>query len=122
MILRSIRNRRTFIEKTCAVITRSAVLIALSLVSTILGAHGQGAERGLAFARANCARCHSVDRSSESPLQAAPPFRSLHKRYRVEALAEAFAEGVTTGHPAMPEFTLTPAQIGDLLSFLKTLE
>ena len=96
--------------------------VAFALVSLATTAHGQSPERGLAFARANCARCHAIDRSSDSLLQAAPPFRSLHKRYRVESLAEALAEGITTGHPAMPEFTLTPAQIGDLLSFLKTLE
>ena len=99
-----------------------ALLIALALVSLATAAHGQSAQRGLAFARTNCATCHAIDRSSESPLRAAPPFRLLHKRYPVEALAEALAEGISTGHPAMPEFTLTPAQIGDLVSFLKTLE
>jgi cytochrome c len=99
-----------------------AFAVALVLVSPGTAARGQSPERGLAFARANCASCHSIDRSSESPLQAAPPLRSLHKRYPLESLAEALAEGITTGHPAMPEFTLKPAQIGDLLSFLKTLE
>jgi mono/diheme cytochrome c family protein len=85
-------------------------------------AHGQNAQRGLTFARARCATCHAIDRSSESPLKAAPPFRTLHKRYPVEALAEALAEGISTGHPAMPEFSLAPTQIGDLIVFLKTLE
>jgi cytochrome c len=101
---------------------RHALAIGLAIVSMGTAAHGQSTERGLAFARANCASCHSIDQSAESPFPAAPPFRSLHKRYRVEALEEALAEGIITGHPAMPEFTLTPAQIGDLLSFLKTLE
>jgi hypothetical protein len=27
-----------------------------------------------------------------------------------------------TGHPAMPEFRLDPAQIGDVLAYLKSLE
>ena len=52
----------------------------------------------------------------------APPFRSLHLRYPVETLAEAFAEGITTGHPSMPEFRLDPGQINDVISYLKTLE
>ncbi len=99
-----------------------ALLVALVLASMATAAHGQSAPRGLAFARANCATCHAIDRSSESPLKAAPPFRSLHKRYPVEALAEALAEGISTGHPAMPEFSLAPAQIGNLIAFLKTLE
>jgi hypothetical protein len=37
-------------------------------------------------------------------------------------LEEALAEGITTGHPSMPEFKLDPAQISDFISFLKSLE
>jgi len=57
-----------------------------------------------------------------SPLAAAPPLRELHKRYPVENLAEAFAEGIVTGHPSKPEFRLDTAQIDDLLANLKSLE
>jgi mono/diheme cytochrome c family protein len=46
----------------------------------------------------------------------------LHKRYPVEDLAESLAEGIVTGHPTMPEFRLDPAQISDVLAYLKTLE
>jgi cytochrome c len=79
-------------------------------------------QRGKTFALTNCARCHSIDRVTPSPLTIAPPFRTLHKRYPIESLAEALAEGIVTGHPTMPEFRLEPDQIHDLLSFLKTLE
>jgi cytochrome c len=51
----------------------------------------------------------------------APPFRELPKRYPVDHLAEALAEGIVTGHPAMPEFTFTPREIEALLSYLSTL-
>ena len=79
-------------------------------------------QRGKIFALNNCAKCHSIDKASPSPLKIAPPFRTLHKRYPVETLAEALAEGIQTGHPTMPEFQLEPDQIGDLLAYLKTLE
>jgi mono/diheme cytochrome c family protein len=79
-------------------------------------------QRGKTFAITNCARCHSVDRVTGSPLKIAPPFRTLHLRYPIEDLAEAFAEGIETGHPTMPVFQLEPDQINDLLSYLKTLE
>jgi len=88
----------------------------------IAPAHAQSTQRGLAIARANCARCHSVDKSGESPLPAAPPFRILHQRYPVETLEDALGEGIVTGHPDMPEFRLNPDQIGDLIAFLKSLE
>ena len=78
--------------------------------------------RGRAFAQTNCSRCHSIDRHTPSPLAIAPPFRTLHKKYPLDTLAEAFAEGIDTGHPTMPMFTLEPDQINDLLSFLKSLK
>jgi cytochrome c len=79
-------------------------------------------QRGKTFALNNCARCHSIDKVSSSPLKIAPPFRTLHKRYPIETIAEALAEGIQTGHPTMPEFQLDPDQIHDLLAYLKTLE
>ncbi|WP_336490995.1 c-type cytochrome [Methylobacterium nigriterrae] len=80
------------------------------------------AQRGYAFLQANCARCHAVGRAGGSPLAEAPPFRTLHERYPVENLAEALAEGITTGHPSMPEFSLDPGQVDDVIAYLKTLK
>jgi mono/diheme cytochrome c family protein len=96
-------------------------LLALSLLAPALAA-SPSEERGKTFALNNCARCHSIDRVTQSSLKIAPPFRNLHKRYPVETLAESLAEGIQTGHPTMPEFRLDPDQIHDLLSYLKTLE
>jgi mono/diheme cytochrome c family protein len=79
-------------------------------------------QRGKAYAQSHCARCHAIDRVSNSPLDIAPPFRTLHLRYPVETLGEALAEGIYTGHAEMPAFELNPDQIHDLLSYLKTLE
>jgi cytochrome c len=79
------------------------------------------AERGLTFVRTHCSSCHAVGQIGESPLPIAPPFRVLHLRYPIDDLAEALAEGITTGHPTMPEFQLDPAQINDVLSYMKTL-
>ena len=96
-------------------------LLALTLATSALAA-SPSEERGKTFALNNCARCHSVDRVTQSPLKIAPPFRNLHKRYPIETLAESLAEGIQTGHPTMPEFQLDPDQIRDLLSYLKSLE
>ena len=79
-------------------------------------------QRGRELARANCARCHSIERSGDSALKSAPPFRTLHQRYPVENLEEALAEGIVTGHTDMPEFRLEPDQIADFIDFLKALE
>jgi len=74
------------------------------------------------IARTHCARCHSIDQVSPSPLAIAPPFRTLHKKYPVENLEEAMAEGLSTGHPTMPEFRFDVDQIADFIAFLKSLE
>ena len=79
-------------------------------------------QRGVRLARVHCAQCHSIDKVSPSPLPDAPPFRELHRRYPVETLAEALAEGIVTGHPSMPEFRFEPDQVGDFIAFLKSLE
>jgi len=96
-------------------------LIGLLLIDPALAAT-TAEQRGRAYARANCARCHAIDRRSESPLKIAPPFRTLHQRYPIGSLEEALAEGIYTGHADMPAFQLEPDQIHDLLSYLKTLE
>jgi mono/diheme cytochrome c family protein len=96
-------------------------LFTLMLIAPALAA-SPSEERGKTFAINNCARCHSIDKVSPSPLKIAPPFRNLHTRYPIDTLAESLAEGIQTGHPTMPEFRLDPDQIHDLLSYLKTLE
>jgi mono/diheme cytochrome c family protein len=40
----------------------------------------------------------------------------------VNALEEAFAEGILVGHPAMPQFRFTPAQIDDILAYLQSVQ
>ncbi|MGJ4888105.1 c-type cytochrome [Bradyrhizobium sp. HKCCYLRH3099] len=97
------------------------LLVAMSLASPSYAA-STPEQRGRAFAKVHCARCHAIGRTGDSPFEPAPPFRTLHLRYPVETLGEALAEGIVTGHPAMPQFELTPPQINDFLSYLKSLE
>jgi cytochrome c len=108
--------------------------VAIVVLATLLCAEGVAAasapslheiERGRAFAQRHCATCHAIGRTGSSPYAPAPPFRTLHERYDVEALAEALAEGIVVGHGGarqMPQFVLSPAEIDDLLAYLKSLE
>jgi cytochrome c len=82
-------------------------------------------DRGRVLAQENCSACHAIGPTGESPYAPAPPFRTLHQRYDVEGLAEAFAEGILVGHKGekqMPEFMMTTEQIDDLIAYLKSLE
>ena len=103
---------------------RRSALCGIVLVLGPLSAVAQEGrvQRGLTFAQTNCSQCHAISRVGDSPMPEAPAFRTLHTRYPVENLAEAFAEGFTTGHPSMPEFQLDAAQINDLIAYLKSVQ
>lgn len=98
----------------------AAILVACAS-STPADALEPREQRGLVFAKTNCATCHAVERRDASPMKIAPPFRSLGERYSLDTLARAFAEGVTASHPTMPRFQLDSAEIGDLVAYLATL-
>ena len=102
----------------------SVTAVALALLCESAGAQARSpaAQRGFNFVRTNCARCHAIDRVSPSPLAIAPPFRTIHTKYPIVYLEEAFAEGIVTSHPTMPQFRLDPGQIADVIAYFKTLE
>ena len=100
----------------------SVALLALATLSITAHAQSASAQRGVGIARTYCVNCHAIDKVSPSPLTIAPPFRDLHKKYPVEQLQEALAEGVVTGHPTMPEFRFEADQVADFIAFLKTLQ
>lgn len=77
---------------------------------------------GHALAEEKCARCHAIGAEGESTLPIAPAFRTLSERYPVEDLAEALAEGIVSGHPAMPEFMFEPDEIGALIAYMKSVQ
>lgn len=79
-------------------------------------------ERGRHIAQDNCATCHAIGTSGNSPLDGAPPFRTLHNSYPVEQLGELFIEGVAGPHSAMPEFHLDQDESNDMVAYLKSLE
>jgi mono/diheme cytochrome c family protein len=78
--------------------------------------------RGELLVTRNCARCHAVGRTGVSPHPAAPPFRALSRKYKIEGLAEALAEGLSTGHPDMPEFVFAPKDVGAIIDYLKSIQ
>lgn len=78
-------------------------------------------QRGQEMASARCGSCHAVGPDGSSPLPAAPPLRDIANLYPPTQLQEAFGEGITTGHSAMPQFELRPGEINDLIAYLESL-
>jgi cytochrome c len=78
--------------------------------------------RGEILLTTNCARCHAIGTTGVSPHSAAPPFRTLSRKYPIEGLEEALAEGLSVGHPDMPEFVFEPEDVGAIVAYLKSIQ
>lgn len=76
---------------------------------------------GKRFVEQNCARCHAIGSFDKSKHADAPTFREISNYYPLDGLEEGFAEGIVTGHPDMPVFTLEPIQIADVIAYMETL-
>jgi mono/diheme cytochrome c family protein len=81
-------------------------------------APAQDVQEGLRLAVANCSRCHALGEHDASPFADAPPFRDIPQFYGAGELEQAFNEGFVVAHPAMPEWTMTPAQARALAAFI----
>jgi cytochrome c len=79
-------------------------------------------KRGEALLTAHCSRCHAVGRTGASPHPEAPLFRALSRRYSIDGLAEALAEGLSVGHPDMPEFVFDSDEVGAILAYLRSIQ
>jgi cytochrome c len=79
-------------------------------------------KRGQELVAKECGRCHGIGRSDASRHPQAPPFRTLSKRYPIEALEEALGEGIISGHPDMPEFQFDSNDVGAIIAYLKSIQ
>ena len=103
------------------IISPLAALLALVGSFDLALAQDSLLKRGRDLAEQHCVRCHAIGPEDDSRLPQAPPLRELRGRYPVENLAEAFAEGIVTAHPAMPEFSFEPPEIEALLAYIDKL-
>ena len=63
-----------------------------------------------------------MGRTGASPHPAAPPFRTLSRKYKIEGLSEALAEGLSTGHPDMPEFAFETDDVAAIIAYLNAIQ
>jgi mono/diheme cytochrome c family protein len=98
------------------------VLLSLMAVSRALAQDRADLERGHSLVATHCSRCHSIARTGTSPHRDAPPFRTLGQKYPVDWLGEALGEGLSTGHPDMPEFVFEPQEINAILTYLQSIQ
>ena len=103
-------------------------LALIGMAAGLAGATAAGAadpariEAGRRIAEKACADCHAIGSTGTSAKPEAPPFRELGRKYPVESLEEALAEGVVVGHPGMPQVKMNEAEIGAFLAWLSSIQ
>lgn len=98
-----------------------AAIIVLGLAPPAFSDEAAAIAYGKGLVVENCSGCHGVGEADKSVHPQAPEFRTLSERYPLDALEEAFVEGIDTGHPDMPRFVASPEQITAILSYIATL-
>ena len=88
----------------------------------VAAADAETLKHGQTLLTEKCGRCHGIGRGDASRNDKAPPFRTLSKRYPIEALEEALGEGIISGHPDMPEFEFDSDDVGAIIAYLKSIQ
>ena len=104
---------------------RIAILAGILATVTAPAAMAQGdasLTAGHRLAATHCGRCHAVDRRDQSPNPRAPRFRTLGGTFPFEGLRQALTNHMIVAHPEMPVMTLNPAEVDDLIAYLKSLQ
>jgi mono/diheme cytochrome c family protein len=104
-------------------VSRIAILILLATSSAVFAQAPDDSllSKGQGLAEANCAICHAIYATGNSPLVIAPTFRDIAVNYDFADLEDAFNEGVATEHPAMPDWQMTPEQAEAIAAYIMSL-
>lgn len=99
-----------------------ALLVLALLALGMAGAFAAATEsEGRALLDKNCARCHSIAATGESPLRQAPPLREVYLKYPIDQLEEGFAEGMGSKHRDMPQIQFSDDQVAAILNYLGSI-
>lgn len=116
-------GRPSWVARLLRVAEVAGLLAAVTCLPSVSHAQGDVAG-GRGIAQNHCARCHAIAGPGPSPVYPAPPFSGFARKWPIEYLAEALAEGIVTGHGPvlMPVFVFTPEEIDDLLAYLDSVQ
>lgn len=97
----------------------AAALIALS-ASAALAQEAGDAQRGLAYAKVNCAECHGVLASDvDSPRSGVAAFKRIAETPGMTGTA--ITVWLQTSHPTMPNFMIAPGDRADIVAYILSL-
>jgi mono/diheme cytochrome c family protein len=94
------------------------MLVSLTLAAVVAYPTRADVTKGHQLAQVWCANCHVIGGSSASSLQQGPPSFLTIARARTVDQLRAF---LSHPHGAMPDLSLTRAEIDDLVGYIETL-
>jgi tetratricopeptide (TPR) repeat protein len=77
--------------------------------------------RGRLLAERNCAWCHAIGRSGDSPNPRAPRWRDLYKHHPIQALRDPLTRGIARPHDEMPKFQLSDEETDTIVAYINSL-
>ena len=77
--------------------------------------------QGKVLAEKNCAWCHAIGPTGDSPNSRAPRWRDLSNRHPVLALREPLTRGIARPHDEMPKFELSDQEIDTIVAYINSL-
>ncbi|MDO8874897.1 MAG: cytochrome c [Pseudolabrys sp.] len=100
----------------------AALALLASFVLPDLAQAQDPSDIGRALLRENCASCHAIGKTGDSPRAGAPPFRGLSRSYDLDAFPRQLQRGVVSGHPDMPEFRFNEADARAAGVYLRSIQ
>lgn len=76
---------------------------------------------GRALVETNCAACHAIGASGDSPAVKAPAFRDLQKRHAMQSLRIPITRALAAPHEEMPQFRPTDAELDAIVAYINSL-
>ncbi len=76
---------------------------------------------GRQLAQKNCAWCHAIGKTGESPNPRAPRWRDMAGRHPVLALREPLSRGIARPHDEMPKFELSDGEVDTIIAYINSL-
>lgn len=77
--------------------------------------------QGKALAQKNCAWCHAIEKTGDSPNARAPAWRDIHKRHPILALRDPLSRGIARPHDEMPQFKLSDDEVDTIIAYINSL-
>jgi len=98
----------------------AALLAVLMLGSAALAQ--EPSEHGRALLKEFCGSCHAIDKTGDSPVAMAVPFRELGGSFDLDRFARQLERGLFSGHPDMPEFKFSADDARDASAYLRSIQ